>query len=349
MNGYRVSEDASLRGRNTFRVNARAQLLIEVDDTHALPDLFELNGVRSRNLITLGEGSNVLFTEDFDGIVLSLPSRGIRVIEDRGEAAVVRVEAGENWHEFVLWSLAQGFCGLENLALIPGSVGAAPIQNIGAYGVEVCEFIHAVCAYDRNLAQMCRLENADCAFAYRDSAFKRDPGRHVISTVEFLLPRTHALHTGYAGIREELAAMNIAEPNAHAVAEAVIHLRTRKLPDPAVIGNAGSFFKNPIIARDEAIALRRSHPSLAAWNVSQNETKLSAAWLVDACGLKGLRQGDAGVSDRHALVLVNHGQASGAEIWALAQHVRDSVKQRFGVNLQPEPLVLDRRGPLEIA
>jgi UDP-N-acetylmuramate dehydrogenase len=302
--------------------------------------LFRLGAVRSGPTLVLGEGSNVLITRDWPGVVLALAARGIRILEDRGDAALVRAEAGENWNDFVHWSLGRGLVGLENLVLIPGTVGAAPIQNIGAYGAEVREFVVTVEAFDRLEGTFVRLSNADCAFAYRDSLFKRDPGRHLVTAVEFLLPRTRELRTDYAGLHEELAAMNIEAPNHAAVADAVMRLRTRKLPNPMLIGNAGSFFKNPVVSASQASELMRENPALSSWPGPDGRCKLSAAWLIESCNFKGLRDGDAGVSSQHALVLVNHGNATGAQIWTLAQRIREAVQQRFGVMLEPEPVVV---------
>ena len=338
--GYTIIENAPLDGRNTFRVPARAELLIDVNQPATLPALFAMPALKSGQVLVLGAGSNVLFTRDWPGIVLSMSATGIRILEDRGDAALVRVEAGENWNDFVHWSLGHGFVGLENLALIPGTVGAAPIQNIGAYGVEVREFVHIVEAFDRDAGTFAHLSNADCGFAYRDSLFKRTPGRYLVTAVEFLLPRTRELHLDYAGVREELAAMKIDAPTAPLVAEAVSRLRLRKLPNPALIGNAGSFFKNPIVSANLAGNLQRENPTLATWPATEGQRKLSAAWLIEACGFKGLREGNAGVSSQHALVLVNHGHATGAQIWSLTQRVQDAVKQRFDVILEPEPIVI---------
>ena len=338
--GYTVVENASLERRNTFRVPARAELMIDVTQPETLRQLFGMAALRNGHVLILGAGSNILFTRDWPGVVLSMSATGIRILENRGEAALLRVEAGENWNDFVCWSLAHGYVGLENLSLIPGTVGAAPIQNIGAYGVEVREFIGTVEAFDRTTNTQVRLDNADCAFAYRDSRFKREPGRYVVTAVEFLLPRTRELRLDYAGVREELAAMKIDAPTAPTVAEAVCRLRTRKLPNPALIGNAGSFFKNPVVASALAENLQRENPTLAVWPAADGQYKLSAAWLIEACGFKGLREADAGVSSQHALVLVNHGHATGAQIWVLAQRVREGVNQRFGVALEPEPIVI---------
>ena len=336
---YTLVEDASLEGRNTFRVPARTELLIDVHKPGALAEVLAFPYLRTKPLLLLGGGSNMLFTRDWPGVVLCVAAHGARILEDRGDASLVRAEAGENWNDLVNWSLGRGFVGLENLALIPGSVGAAPIQNIGAYGREVREFIATVEAWDRQTSKLVRIDKAACEFGYRDSLFKREPDRHIITAVEFLLPRSGTLRTDYAGVGDELVAMGV-ETNPLTVAEAVARLRTRKLPNPAIIGNAGSFFKNPIVAVPAAAELKRAHPALPMWTGAEGKTKLSAAWLIEACGLKGEREGDAGVSNQHALVLVNHGHATGAQVWALAQRVKQTVAERFGINLEPEPIVI---------
>ncbi len=338
--GYTIVENAPLQARNTFRVPARAALLIDVHKPAALPELFRFATLRTRPLLVLGEGSNVLFTRDWPDVVLSMATRGISVLDEDRDRTHVRVEAGENWNDLVRWSLAKGLCGLENLVLIPGTVGAAPIQNIGAYGVEVCEFITAVEAWDRLGAHAVRLTNSDCAFTYRDSIFKRDRERYIVCAVEFELPRQRDLCIDYAGVRAELAALDIGEPCPAAVAEAVARLRMRKLPNPALIGNAGSFFKNPLVTPARAAALRADFPGLPAWTGAHGATKLSAAWMIECCGFKGLREGDAQVSEQHALVLVNLGAATGAQVWALAARVRAGVRARFDIELESEPLIV---------
>ena len=340
MGGYTLIEDAPLAARNTLRVAARAALLAEVHDAAALPELLAFPAVRESDILVLGEGSNVLFTGDYAGTVIVMAARGVAMLDDDGTRALIRVAAGERWDDFVRWSLGQGYAGLENLILIPGTVGAAPLQNIGAYGVEVGEFIHAIEVWDRAAQRAVTLDRGACGFAYRDSIFKRDPDRYLITAVVFALPREHALRLDYVGVREELAAMGVTQPAPFHVAEAVLRLRTRKLPDPAVIGNAGSFFKNPVVPHAQAEALKREHADLPLWPGPDGHTKLSAAWLIEACGYKGLREGDAGISNRHALVLVNHGEARGAELWALAQRVQTGVRARFGVALEPEPRVV---------
>jgi len=339
--GYRLAANAPLRARNTFGVAASAPWLVEVDDAAALDDVFALPQVAGAEALVIGGGSNLLFAGDPPGAVVALATRSIAVTEDDGAHAVVRADAGVPWHPLVMWTLEQGLCGLENLALIPGTAGASPIQNIGAYGTEVGEFIHVVEALDRRTGARVRLPREACAFAYRDSVFKREADRYLVTAVEFLLPRAPRLRLDYAGLREELGAMGIAAPTARDVGEAVVRIRRRKLPDPAVVGNAGSFFKNPIVSQAQADALLADYPTLPVFRGdAAHNRKLSAAWMIEACGWKGHRDGDAGVSAAHALVLVNHGQASGAQLLALARRIAASVRERFGVGIEPEPKII---------
>ena len=340
---FRISENARLDARNTFGVAARAPMLVEVPDAASLPALFAANTMlRDGPVLVLGGGSNLLFAGDPEDVVLALTGRGHRIVADDASHAIVRADSGGEWHDLVLWTLGQGLSGLENLALIPGTVGAAPIQNIGAYGVEVRERIHAVEAFERTTGAVHRFSADDCAFAYRDSRFKHEPDRYVVTAVEFALPRTPELRLEYAGIGAELEAMGIDDtPRPAQVAEAVCRIRRRKLPDPAVIGNAGSFFKNPMVPVAQADALQAEHPALPAFRGGSDEVrKLSAAWLIDACGWKGHREGDAGVAGSHALVLVNHGNASGAQLLDLARRIAASVQERFGVAIEPEPRIV---------
>ena len=334
-----LTRDAPLQHRNTFHVPAKAARYAELRGAGALPELLQRRELKTMPLLVLGEGSNLLFTQDYAGLVLHMANTGVGMLQD-GTTARVRVAAGEDWHGFVRWSLQHGFAGLENLALIPGTVGAAPIQNIGAYGAEVGEFIATVEAFDRKQDGFVQLDNAACAFGYRDSLFKREPGRFIVTAVDFLLPRRRELRLDYAGVRQELESMGVDDPTPVSVAAAVENLRRRKLPDPAITGNAGSFFKNPLLPAERVAALVAAHPTLPNWAGADGRVKVSAAWLIEACGFKGVRDGDAGVSHKHSLVLVNYGHATGAQVWALATRIRDSVSQRFGVSLEPEPLVL---------
>lgn len=338
--GYSILEDASLAGRNTLRVAARAALLVDLRASTALAEVLAFPLIAGAPLLVLGEGSDLLLTRDVSGVVLSLSTRGISIVEERDGYALVRAEAGESWNDLVHWTLGRGLAGLENLALIPGTVGAAPIQNIGAYGVELAEFVDSVEAWHRDAAAPRRFSAIDCAFGYRDSLFKREPGRYIVTALSLRLPRTPALRLDYAGVREELAAMHVDVPTPALVAEAISRLRRRKLPDPAVIGNAGSFFKNPVIPAEQAAALSAAHPQLPSWPQGEDRRKLSAAWLIEQAGYKGRRDGDAGIAAQHALVLVNHGHASGAELWAFARRVQAAVLERFGVALEAEPRIV---------
>ena len=346
MPNYRLVENARLDARNTFGVPARASVLVEVADAAALLELFGYAMLRDGPVLVLGGGSNLLFAGDPPGAVLALGAQSISILDDDGERTVVRADAGVEWHAFVLWTLGHGLSGLENLALIPGTVGAAPIQNIGAYGVEVRERVHRVEAFDRVTGRPVRLDAVACDFAYRDSVFKRDPERYIVTAVEFVLARAPELRLDYAGLADELSAMGIdaaasKSPRPSQVAEAVCRIRRRKLPDPAVLGNAGSFFKNPIVPSPIAAELHHAHPALPMFRTAnESERKLSAAWMIDACGWKGHREGDAGVAASHALVLVNHGAATGAQLLDLARRIAISVHERFGVMLEPEPRII---------
>ena len=338
---YTILEHADLAARNTLRVAATARWSATVFDVAALPAVLMLPQFAGLPSLVLGEGSNVLFAADYPGVVLRIAAAAVR-IEPMGEdAAVVHAEAGANWDALVEQSLAAGWSGLENLALIPGLAGAAPIQNIGAYGVELDEFVHSVTAWDRTTGRTHELTRAECGFGYRDSRFRREVDRWIVTHLCLRLPRQHALRLDYSGVREELTAMGVTDPTPHAVAVAVRRIRRRKLPDPAEIGNAGSFFKNPVVAASQATGLRSAHPGLPVYPTgSAGKSKLSAAWLIEACGWRGQRVGDAGVADRHALVLVNHGTASGHELLELARRIAASVSERFGIQLEPEPRIV---------
>jgi UDP-N-acetylmuramate dehydrogenase len=342
----RIARDAPLQSRNTFGVAASAPMLVEVADASALPALFADRDFGGSLSLVLGGGSNLLFAGDPEGVVLALTGKRVSQLDPSsesvsGDRTIVRADAGVEWHDFVMRTLRQGLCGLENLALIPGTVGAAPIQNIGAYGAEVREFIHAVEAFEPATGTMHRFDAGACGFAYRDSLFKQQPDRYIVTAVEFSLSREPSLKLDYAGIREELDTLGITASTSQHVADAVIAIRRRKLPDPAVLGNAGSFFKNPIVPAAQADALKSEHDALPVFRGNDDATrKLSAAWLIDQCGWKGHRDGDAGVAASHALVLVNHGHATGAQLLDLARRIADSVRLRFGVSLEPEPRVI---------
>ena len=335
-----IVPNAELSALNTFGVRARAARLLTIDAAEDIERALALVPKGEAPLV-LGGGSNVLFTRDFDGTILRLRTRGRRILEHgAGNEAIVEVQAGEPWTDLVRWTLEQRLYGLENLSLIPGCVGAAPIQNIGAYGVEIGEHFEALDALDLESGEHRTFDNAACRFAYRDSVFKHaDGARWLIVRVRLRLSRFARARFDYGDLREELARASIAQPAPEDVARAVIALRTRKLPDPAQLGNAGSFFKNPVVEAAQANLLREREPQIPHWPAAGG-VKFSAAWMIEHCGMKGLREGDAGVHVHHALVLVNYGRASGAQIWALATRVREAVADRFGVRLEVEPRVV---------
>lgn len=341
MSRFLLRENAPLVARNTFGIAARAEMLAEVKGLDGVAELFAMPGLREQPLLVLGEGSNLLFAGDAQGIVVALPQPGIDVLAEDADAVTLQVAAGERWDDLVCWAVSRRLCGLENLAMIPGSVGACPIQNIGAYGTEVGEFITVVEAFDRHTGATAALRQSDCAFGYRDSVFKRNPERWLITAVEFRLPRQREMRLDYPGVREELNRMGAPEhPRPAHVAEAIARIRTNKLPNPALLGNAGSFFKNPVVAPAHAAALGAEFAGLPRFAADQGLSKLSAAWLIEHCGWKGHREGDAGVSAQHALVLVNYGKASGVQILDLARRIAASVQSRFGVRLEPEPRII---------
>ncbi|MEJ8566639.1 UDP-N-acetylmuramate dehydrogenase [Elongatibacter sediminis] len=336
-----VTEQACLRKLNTFGVPARAALLIEVESEE---EVLALPALRPDRDLVLGGGSNVLFVSDVPGTVVLNRIRGIDVIERTDEHVFVEVGAGENWHDLVMHATDQGWHGLENLALIPGLAGAAPIQNIGAYGVELASVLDSVTAWDREQAQWAVLATHECRLGYRDSRFKAKPERFLITSIRLRLQRRFEPQIGYAGLGEALRAAGAGDhPTASQVRDAVIGLRRRKLPDPALEGNAGSFFKNPVVPPDTAEGLRRDHADLPGWPQPDGRIKLPAAWLIEHCGLKGETTGGAAVSDRHALVLVNRHQATGRDVWALARRVIARVEERYGIHLEPEPRIFGHR------
>jgi len=334
------SRNASLKPYNSFSVEARAAQLIELESVNDIDEFIANDRFDSQRDLILGGGSNILFTADVEGCVILNRVPGKRIVEDAGDDVIIEASGGENWHQLVLWSLDQGLSGIENLSLIPGLAGAAPMQNIGAYGVELADVLESVKAIDLPSRERREFDNTQCRFAYRDSRFKSDDaGRYLITGIRLRLRREFRPRLTYSGIAEELASMGIDTPGARQVSDAVIRIRQRKLPDPALTGNAGSFFKNPLVDRAAADLLLREFPGLPA-HPDGEQAKLSAAWMIEHCGWKGRSMGQAAVSDKHALVLINKGDASGAEILALADAIRESVLERFSVELQPEPLII---------
>lgn len=337
-----IQHDISLKPFNTFGMAVRARHFCHLTAAEQLPELLRLAEYRNGPVLWLGGGSNVLFTRDFDGLVVKLDNKGIRQLEADADHVIVEAAAGEIWHDFVCHSLQQGWYGLENLSLIPGTVGASPVQNIGAYGVEVKDAIHeVVCADLQRGGEIVVLSNADCRFGYRDSLFKHaEAGRWLVLAVRFRLARRASLHMDYGDIRQQLESMGVSQPTAQDVSRAIIHIRSTKLPNPAELGNAGSFFKNPVVSAELAETLIARYPALPHYPAGPGQVKLAAGWLIDQAGFKGCRHGDAGVHARQALVLVNYGAASGEQIWQLANDIRQAVWERYQVQLEPEPVVL---------
>lgn len=288
----------------------------------------------------LGGGSNILFTADFKGLVIHNQIKGIELIEEDDTTVLVRVGGGEVWHDLVLWSIKRGYGGIENLSLIPGSVGAAPIQNIGAYGVEIKDVFHSLEAVELATGKIVCLYVEDCEFGYRDSIFKRKlKGKLFITNVFLRLSKQHQLNTSYGAIQQVLEQTN-ETLSIQAVSNAVIKIRTKKLPDPKKIGNSGSFFKNPILDRTLCEQLKQKYPNIPIYPVDEKTQKVAAGWLIDQLGWKGYRKGDAGVHENQALVLVNYGTAKGQEIWTLAQEIQASVLEHFGIELETEVNIL---------
>ena len=330
----KVIHNVSLKPYNTFGIDVRASKFVKINSIDDLKKI--LRKTYAEELFILGGGSNMLLTGDIHKTVLQIELKGKEVLEEKDDYVIIKAHAGENWHEFVLWTLKQNFGGLENLSLIPGNVGTSPIQNIGAYGVELkdnfvsCEAINIQTLESRTFS----LE--DCDFHYRNSVFKNKlKGQYIITSVNFKLSsRNHQFKVDYGAIKSELE--NIENPGIKDISNAVIRIRKSKLPNPAEIGNSGSFFKNPIIATKAFKKLKQDFPEIPSYQISENEVKIPAGWLIDKAGLKGYRDGDAGVHTKQALVLVNYGNASGSDILMLSIKVREVVKEKFGIDLEPE-------------
>jgi UDP-N-acetylmuramate dehydrogenase len=341
-----------LKTHNTFGFDVRAQFACLIEREEQLLAAVRDPRVAGLPRLVLGGGSNVVLTGDFAGLVLLVALRGRRVVREDQDAWYVEAGGGEPWHEFVAWTLAQGMPGLENLALIPGTVGAAPIQNIGAYGLEMCERFASLRAIELATGDAVELDADACRFGYRDSFFKREGReRFVITSVTFRLPKSWQPRAGYADLARELAArghaMSVGEadgaalqPTAQAIFDAVVAVRRAKLPDPLELGNAGSFFKNPVIDAAQFEALKRREPEIVSHAQADGRVKLAAGWLIDRCGWKGRAMGAAAVHERQALVLVNRGGASGTLVLALARAIQRDVFERFGVELEAEPVCL---------
>ena len=331
----------SLRMLNTFGLPAVAAQLVRVRSDADLRRLVDDPVWGLAPKFILGGGSNVLFTRDVQALVVKVEVPGLRLLETRDDGWIIEAGAGESWHGLVQWTLEQGLPGLENLALIPGTVGAAPVQNIGAYGVELKDRFDSLDAVDLVTGRTVTLDAAACRFGYRDSVFKQHlAGKSVITRVRFRLPRPWAPVLGYLDLERKRAESGIAEPDARTIFEWVCAIRRAKLPDPAVIGNAGSFFKNPVVSAEQCRDIIDRDPEVVHYPLPDGTAKLAAGWLIDACGWKGKAVGGAAVYDKQALVLVNRGGATGGEVVTLARAIQESVYGRFGIRLEPEPVVV---------
>ena len=335
----RIYNDINLQNRNSFGVVQSARTLVEFECAEDLHSYFA--EYKPEKWYVLGAGNNTLFTKDYDGVLFTPVSREVKVLADDDQGVMIRVDAAADWDELVAWSVESGLWGMENLSAIPSSVGAAPVQNIGAYGAEAKDVITVVEYFDTRTLEVVRLSNAECHFAYRESIFKQElKGVAIILAVEFSLRREACPNLGYGDVIKEVEARGGA--TLRNIRDAICAIRASKLPDPKVLGNAGSFFKNPIVSSGVADALLATYPDMPRYAVPGDEgvVKLAAGWLIDKSGLKGYRQGAVGVHDRQALVLVNHGGATGGDVLELAYHVCRCVKEHFGVDISPEVNIL---------
>lgn len=330
-----IQHNAELKAYNTFGLSARAGGLLKILHTG---DVHEVVSSGLHPLRILGGGSNILLKGDVEGYVLKNEIKGISIIDENDNNVLVEVGAGEVWHQFVLWAISKNLGGLENLALIPGTVGAAPIQNIGAYGVEQESVFHSLKAIDLTDGNEMIFDKDQCRFGYRDSIFKHElKNRCFIVSVSYLLyKKNYTVNTSYGAISEVLKSKDVHNPGIDHVADAVIEIRRSKLPDPELIGNAGSFFKNPVISVAQYKLLKELHPDIPCYSAGEGLVKVPAGWLIERAGYKGIQKGNVGVHKNQALVLVNYGQGTGQEVWQLALEVMSEVQNRFGIHIEPE-------------
>ncbi len=332
-----ISFNASLKGLNTFGIECYAYALASFADRHELTALLSHSDLHGRPYMILGGGSNLLFTKDYDGVILLNKVKGITLESEDAEYFYVKAGAGENWHQFVQHCISHGWAGLENLSLIPGNVGASPMQNIGAYGVEIKDRFHSLEAYNINTGIIRDFDAVACEFGYRESVFKRKlKDRYVIINVTFSLFKNPDLNISYGAIGDELKVLGVEKPGIADVSQAVINIRNSKLPNPSVLGNAGSFFKNPVVDTSIYEAVAKQYPDAPHYPAPDGMVKMAAGWLIEKAGWKGRRLGACGVHEKQALVLVNYGGATGNEIYTLSQLVLDAVKSKFNIDLERE-------------
>lgn len=329
-----IQQNISLKKHNTFGIDVTAKRFISIDSVYQLQQILKIE----KDIFLISGGSNMLLTNNIEKLVVHIDIKGISIDREDNNDIYLTVNAGENWHEFVLWCVSQNYGGIENLSLIPGNVGTCPIQNIGAYGVEVKDTITKVEAIEIETQKLVSFSNKECNFGYRNSIFKKEvKGKYIITSVSFQLTKgEHNLNTSYGAIETELASKNITNPSLKEVSNAVIAIRKSKLPDPKKIGNSGSFFKNPVISKSHFLELQNQYPNIPSYIISEDEIKVPAGWLIETAGFKGKRFGNYGVHEKQALVLVNYGNATGKEIYALAQKIKETILNQFSIHLEIE-------------
>ena len=333
-----IQENISLKPYNTFGINATARYLAKFTSLAELNELYNFDSLHTEaTTLILGGGSNVLLTQDYKGLVAINEMQGIEVVNEDVQHIYVKAAAGENWHRFVMYCVENNYAGVENLSLIWGSVGAGPMQNIGAYGAEIKDVFYELDAYNIKEKKLQKFSAKDCEFGYRDSVFKRkDKGKFVISSVTLKLNKTAVFNTSYGDLGHELDKMGVKELTLAAVSQAVINIRQSKLPNPKAAGNAGSFFKNPVIPKQQFERLRQQFPGIVGFAAAHDNVKVAAGWLIEQCGWKGYRKGDAGCHEKQALVLINYGNASGMDMYNLSVEIMHSVESKFGIILERE-------------
>ena len=336
----KIHTDFSLKNFNTFGIEAKARHFVAVDSAVELKAVLKQH--KDEKKFILGGGSNMLLTQDIDALVIHIDLKGKKVIQENEDYVWVECQAGENWHEFVLWTLAQNYGGLENMSLIPGNVGTTPVQNIGAYGAEIKDTMTSCEAIKIDTCETRTFSNEDCHFGYRESIFKQEAkDQYIITSVVFhLTKRNHKINTGYGDIQSELAKKGVENPTIQDVSNAVIAIRKSKLPDPKVLGNSGSFFKNPILLKSDFEKIHAQFPEMKYYEVSETEVKVPAGWLIEQAGFKGKRFGYAGIHKNQALVLVNYGNATGQEILAVSKDIQKTIYEKFGIQIEAEVNVI---------
>ncbi|MES2558788.1 MAG: UDP-N-acetylmuramate dehydrogenase [Bacteroidota bacterium] len=336
-----IQQNVSLKFLNTFGIEARAKEFVEIKSQEELEVLCINFNLKDRKVLVLGGGSNMLLTQDVDGMVIKISIKGISIVAENDDYVWVKAMAGEVWHDLVLWTIEKGYGGLENLSLIPGCVGASPMQNIGAYGVEIKHTFDSLEAIELDGGTIKTFSHAECKFGYRESIFKQEAkGKYIIFSVTYKLSKKPSFNTTYGAIQQTLQKNGVVEPSVKTISDAVIEIRSTKLPDPKVLGNAGSFFKNPEIPNAQFAELKQRFPEAVGYPATEGYTKVAAGWMIEQCGWKGKHVGHTGSHKDQALVLVNYGGATGKEIWQLAMDIQHSVFEKFGVIITPEVNVI---------